>query len=81
MVGPAVEYQDLVDRIRGKFSLKRKFKVKVRDEDGVDMITMGDQDDLEMAIMNSKQVARRERAEMGKMEVSIFSLIRAFNHD
>jgi hypothetical protein len=35
-----------------------------------DMITMGDQDDLDMAIMSVKSTARRERLDMGKMEVS-----------
>jgi hypothetical protein len=35
------------------------------------MITMGDQDDLDMAIMSVKATARRERLDMGKMEVSI----------
>lgn len=71
MVGAAVEFPDLVDRIRDKFGLRRRFKIKVRDEDSpADMITMGDQDDLEMVMMSVKQLARKQRQEIGKMEVS-----------
>jgi hypothetical protein len=53
--------------------LRKRFKLKIRDDDmpDGDMITMGDQDDLEMAIMSVKTNARRDRVEMGKMDVSI----------
>jgi len=72
MIGSAIEFPDLVDRIREKFGLRKRFKIKVRDDDmpNGDMITMGDQDDLDMAIMNVKATAKRERLDMGKMEVS-----------
>jgi hypothetical protein len=72
MVGLAIEFPDLVDRIREKFAIRKRFKVKVRDDDmpDGDMITMGDQDDLEMAMMSVKANARKERLDMGKMEVS-----------
>ncbi|KAI0177645.1 tetratricopeptide [Pestalotiopsis sp. NC0098] len=70
MVGAAVEFPDLVDRIRDKFGLRKRFKVKVRDEDSPsDMITMGDQDDLDMVMMSVKQQARKQRLDIGKMEV------------
>jgi len=51
--------------------LRKRFKIKVRDEDvpNGDMITMGDQDDLDMVLMGVKAQARRERLDMGKMEV------------
>lgn len=72
MVGTAVEFPDLVDRIRDKFGLRRRFKVKVRDEDSPsEMITMGDQDDLEMVMMTVKSQARKQKLEVGKMEVSL----------
>jgi hypothetical protein len=71
MVGTAVEFPDLVDRVRDKFGLRRRFKIKVRDEDSPqDMITMGDQDDLDMVMMGVKSQARKQRLEVGKMEVS-----------
>lgn len=72
MIGAAVEFPDLCDKIREKFGLKRRFKIKVRDEDmpNGDMITMGDQDDLDMVVMAVKSTAKRERLDMGKMEVS-----------
>ncbi|KAH8194977.1 hypothetical protein TruAng_010862 [Truncatella angustata] len=70
MVGTAVEFPDLVDRIRDKFGLRGRFKIKVRDEDSPeDMITMGDQDDLDMVIMSAKQAARKQRQDIGKMEI------------
>ncbi len=73
MIGSAVEFPDLADKIREKFGLKKRFKIKVRDEDmpNGDMITMGDQDDLDMVLMGVKAAAKKERLDMGKMEVSI----------
>jgi hypothetical protein len=72
MIGTAIEWPDFQDRIRDKFALRKRFKIKVRDDDmpDGDMITMGDQDDLEMAMVTVKSVARKERLDMGKMEVS-----------
>lgn len=73
MIGTAVEFPDLVDKVREKFGLRKRFKIRVRDDDmpNGDMITMGDQDDLDMAIMSVKANAKRERLDMGKMEVSL----------
>ena len=44
-------------------------KIKIKDD--ADMITMADQDDLDMAIESARSVARREKSDMGKMEVSL----------
>jgi hypothetical protein len=76
MIGAAVEFPDLVDRIRDKFGLRKRFKIKVRDDDlpDGDMITLGDQDDLDMIIMSVKNNAKKERQDMGKMEVKISTL-------
>jgi PB1 domain len=68
MIGPAVEYADFESKVREKFGLRRKLKLQMQD-DG-DMITMGDQDDLDMLIESAKSAARREKQEMGKMDVS-----------
>lgn len=79
MVGTAVEYPDLVDKIRDKFQLRKRFKIKVKDEDmpNGDMITVGDQDDLEMVMMSVRAQAKRERLEMGKLEVrSLLDLLK-----
>ncbi len=35
------------------------------------MITMGDQDDLDMAFVTCKEDAERQGSDMGKMEVSL----------
>lgn len=71
MIGMAIEFPDLVDRIRDKFAMRKRFKIKVKDDDDPDgaMITVGDQDDLDMVLDNVKTNARREKLEMGKMEV------------
>lgn len=71
MVGLAIEFPDLVDKIRDKFGLRRRFKIKIKDEDMPegDMITMGDNDDLEMAISSAKSMARKQRQDIAKMEV------------
>ncbi len=72
MVGTAVEFPDFIERIREKFGISRRFKVKIRDEDAPeDMITMGDQDDLDMAMASAKQAARRARQDIGKLEVRL----------
>ncbi|PQE16718.1 hypothetical protein CJF30_00003437 [Rutstroemia sp. NJR-2017a BBW] len=71
MIGSAIEYRDFVNKIKDKFGMRENFKIKVRDEDvpNGDMITMGDQDDLDMVIQSVKTDAKRERLDMGKMEV------------
>lgn len=69
MIGSTIEYGDFESKVREKFSIKSQLKIRMQD-DG-DMITMGDQDDLEMLLHSVKTVARKERNEMGKMEVSI----------
>ncbi|CAN8096856.1 unnamed protein product [Discula destructiva] len=72
MVGTAVEFPDLVDKIRDKFGIRRRFKIKVRDEDSPsDMITMGDQDDLDMVMMGAKSMARKQRLDVAKLEIWI----------
>lgn len=77
MIGVAVEFPDLADKIREKFGLRKRFKIKVRDDDmpDGDMITLGDQDDLDMVIMSVKSNAKKERLDMGKMEVSCLFLL------
>ncbi|TGO39426.1 hypothetical protein BHYA_0054g00220 [Botrytis hyacinthi] len=73
MIGSAIEFRDFQDKIKEKFGLRDRFKIKVRDEDvpNGDMITMGDQDDLDMVLMSVKSNAKRERLDMGKMEIWI----------
>lgn len=68
MAVPSVTFAQLAEQIRVKFGLRGGFKLKVKDEDG-DSITMGDDDDLEMAMGFCRAGAARERSEMGKMEI------------
>ena len=66
----SVDFGDFEARIREKFSVKGVLKIKIKEEDG-DMITMGDQDDLDVCMHTVKGQARKERSDMGKMEVWI----------
>ncbi|KAL6802550.1 hypothetical protein GGI42DRAFT_28737 [Trichoderma sp. SZMC 28013] len=75
MIGTSIEFSDFVDRIRDKFGLRKRFKIKMKDEDVPDdMITMGDQDDLDVAIQSAKSLAKRQRLDVGKMEVWVIEV-------
>lgn len=75
MIGTSIEFSDFVDRIRDKFGLRRRFKIKMKDEDVPDdMITMGDQDDLDVAIQSAKSQAKRQRLDVGKMEIWVIEV-------
>lgn len=70
MIGPTIGFDEFENRVREKFGFKAPLKMRVKD-DG-DMITMVDQEDLDMLITSAKEVARKEGSEMGKMEVSSY---------
>ncbi|KAJ5747624.1 uncharacterized protein N7511_009320 [Penicillium nucicola] len=67
MIGPSIEFAEFENRIQEKFGFKCPLKMKVQD-DG-DMITMVDQEDLDLLFTSAREVARREGSEMGKMEI------------
>lgn len=69
MIGPTVEFAEFEGKIREKFGFQGPLRMKVQD-DG-DMITMVDQEDLDLLLASAREVARREGSEMGKMEVSL----------
>ena len=68
---PHIDYDDFESRVREKFGIRGKMRMLMRDFDDEpgQMITMADQDDLEVLLAHVKSVARKERNEMGKMEV------------
>ncbi|KAI2698261.1 hypothetical protein CBS147317_7413 [Penicillium roqueforti] len=67
MIGPEIEFGEFEKRVREKFGFRCPLKMKVQD-DG-DMITMVDQEDLDLLVSSAKEVARREGSEMGKIEI------------
>ncbi|KAJ6135772.1 hypothetical protein N7512_000932 [Penicillium capsulatum] len=67
MIGSTVDFAEFESRIREKFGFQSALKLRVQD-DG-DMITMVDQEDLDLLLSSARDVARREGSEMGKMEV------------
>lgn len=68
IVGPDIEFVEFEARIREKFGFQLRLRIRMQD-DG-DMITMVDQEDLDLLIGAARENARREGSEMGKMEVS-----------
>ncbi|KAH8432196.1 putative PB1 domain protein [Aspergillus melleus] len=67
MIGPVVEYSEFEKKIREKFGFNSLLKIKMQDEG--DMITMVDQEDLDLLVSSARETARREGSEMGKMEI------------
>ena len=68
MTTPSVTYDELSEQIKLKCQIKGGFKLKIKDEEG-DMVTMADQDDLDMAMQMCKAAAAKEKLDMGKMEM------------
>ena len=68
MTSAAPQYSELAEQVRSKFGMKAGVRLRIKDEDG-DMVTVGDQDDLDLAVMACKDLAESERVEMGKMEI------------
>ena len=67
MVNTGIMYEEFLDRIRDKFQMEKRFKIKIKDEG--DLITVGDRDDWDMAVQTVRRDARKQSAEIGKMEV------------
>lgn len=70
MVGPTIGITEFHKRICDKFGFQLPLKLKMRDEG--DMVSMVDQEDLDLLLMSAKEFARREGSEIGKTEVSRF---------
>jgi len=66
-ITPDTTIREFWQLIREKFGVRGNFKVEIKD-DG-DMITMADQDDLDMAVQSAKEIVKKEGSNMAKMEV------------
>lgn len=62
-------FEDFVDRVREKFGVRTRFRLKVRDEG--DYITLGDGDDWDLCLANVRKEAQGEGADLGKLEVRL----------
>lgn len=67
MIEGNIGYGEFEGRIREKFGFKGLLRIRMRDDN--DMITMGDQEDLELLLRAARDEARRENQDMGKIEV------------
>lgn len=82
MTTPSVRFEDLVEQIRRKFGLSQQgnsssssggaggkgFKLKIKDEEG-DLVTLSDQEDLDMLVGMCRVRAKGEGEELGRAEV------------
>jgi len=72
MVPVKQAFIEFAEGIARKLGTKETLRFKTRDEEG-DMITVADQEDLEVAISTCRESAFKEGRELGKLEVSLFS--------
>jgi hypothetical protein len=72
IVGPGIGFGEFEARIREKFGFRLRLRIRMQD-DG-DMITMVDQEDLDLLVGAARENAGREGSGMGKMEVSLILL-------
>lgn len=72
-----IDFGEFESRVREKFGIRGKMRMLMRDFDDEpgQMITMADQDDLDVLLNHVKSTARKERSEMGKMEVWIQQMV------
>lgn len=71
LLSPNITFDVFEDKIRSKFGF-RESRLRITMRDDGDVITMGDQEDLELLMASARDVARREGGDMGKMEVCSF---------
>jgi len=69
MVPAKQDFLDFAEAVARKLGTKERLKFKTRDEEG-DMITIADQEDLEVAISTCRESASKEGRELGKLEVN-----------
>ncbi|KAL1975788.1 hypothetical protein VTN31DRAFT_4180 [Thermomyces dupontii] len=67
MITRDTSFGELEGKIREKFNFRNRLRIRMRD-DG-DMITMGDQEDLDLLLRIAADEARRENLDMGKLEI------------
>ncbi|OKL62450.1 hypothetical protein UA08_02577 [Talaromyces atroroseus] len=66
MIEANTAFGEFEGKIREKFGFRGFLRIRMRDDN--DMITMGDQEDLDLLLGTARDEARRENQEMGKME-------------
>ncbi|KAE8144616.1 hypothetical protein BDV25DRAFT_171321 [Aspergillus avenaceus] len=66
IIGPTIDFREFEGKIRDKFGFRCMLKIRMQD-DG-DMITLVDQEDLDMLVSSARETAIREGSELGKME-------------
>lgn len=69
MVSAATGFEAFEARAKEKLKVKGGLKIKMRDDEDGDLITVGDADDWEMAMEGSRREAMKAGDEMGRLEV------------
>jgi len=73
MVGTNILFDEFERKVRDKLAYAGGVKVRVRDEG--EFITVGDADDWELQVQIARDLARREGAEMGRLEVWVLEVV------
>ena len=73
VVAVGMPFAELLQQISTKVETTRKIRLRTRDEDD-DLITIGDQEDLDILISACKQRAEAQSLDTGKMEIWIDSV-------
>lgn len=73
-------FEDLAETLARKLATDGLLKVKTRDDEG-DMITIADQEDLDVSVSTCRELAHKEGRDMGKLEVSCTLADLAINDD
>lgn len=68
MVPPSIVFERLQTHVREKLRIKGHFKMRIKDEEG-EVITLGDQEDLDAFIISVREVASKEKVDTGKAEI------------
>lgn len=69
----SISLGELLQQISSKIETTRKIRLRTRDEDD-DLITMGDQEDLDILIAACKRRAEAQSVDVGKMEIWVDSV-------
>ncbi|KAE8353673.1 hypothetical protein BDV28DRAFT_132665 [Aspergillus coremiiformis] len=67
IIGPTISFSEFETKIRDKFGFRCLLKIRMQDEG--DMITMVDQEDLDLLFCSAREAAKQEGSELGKMEI------------
>ena len=80
LIQPTIQLPELIQRMTDKFSLSpgnlddvNHLQLKIKDESDGDLITILDQEELDVAVASSVAAARQKQSEIGSMELWVLT--------